>query len=408
MILSGWLLDIVEDSVDGTAVWLLADDGRRLRLRQHFPAALCARGEEEVLLALERHLGKRFPRLIFRREERQDVFARHNVEVLAIEAPCTSNLNVVMRTAARAFPRLEYADADLPLSLRYAALTGLFPLARCRLEVGAGSWIQAAEPLNSPWDMEHTSIPLRVLELAAEEQVEHGPVKKIIARAGGETQSFTLEPGRTLLVGLRALLETFDPDLILAARGDTWLLPLLLDLSVRWGIRLPLNRDAHAPIARHKERWYYSYGQLVYRGEQVLLSGRWHIDRHNAMLWDDYDLEGIFELARVTCLPVQTAARVSPGTGISAVQMLAALRLGILVPWQKQQPEMMKSAWDLFTAAWSTSLKLGCTAMSPVSTLYQCTRPSWSTTISHPKQSVRNPPVGSPMRARPVPNVCPN
>jgi DNA polymerase-2 len=127
-------------------------------------------------------------------------------------------------------------------------------------------------------------------------------------------------------------------------------MPLLLDQAARCGISLPLNRDRHAPIARRKERWYYSYGQLVYRGEQVSLSGRWHIDRHNAMLWDDYDLEGVFELARVTCLPVQTAARVSPGTGISAVQILAALRLGILVPWQKQQPEMMKSAWDLFTA----------------------------------------------------------
>jgi len=68
------------------------------------------------------------------------------------------------------------------------------------------------------------------------------------------------------------------------------------------------------------------------------------------MLWDDYDLEGVFELARVTCLPVQVAARVSPGTGISSAQMLTALRLGILVPWQKQQAEEPHAALDLFTA----------------------------------------------------------
>ena len=82
----------------------------------------------------------------------------------------------------------------------------------------------------------------------------------------------------------------------------------------------------------------------------MLLAGRWHIDRHNAMLWDDYDLDGVLELARVTCLPVQTAARVSPGTGISSVQMLTALRLGVLVPWQKQQAEEPHAASDLFSA----------------------------------------------------------
>jgi DNA polymerase-2 len=350
MIQTGWLLDLFEDTVDGAAVWLLADDGRRLRLRQHFPAALCVRGEETALLALQKYLGQCFPQLVFRREERHDVFLRREVEVLAVETPRAGDLPAVLRAAARAFPRLEYADADLALSLRYAARTGLFPLARCRMDVGPGGWIHAAEALNSPWDMEHAPAPLRVLDLVAEETPGRGPAHKLIARAGKQTQVFSLEPARALLVGLRRLLETFDPDLILAARGDTWLMPLLLDQAERCGIPLPLNRDGHTPIARRKERWYYSYGQLVYRGEQVMLSGRWHIDRHNAMLWDDYDLEGVFELARVTGLPVQTAARVSPGTGIAAVQMLAALRLGILVPWQKQQPEMMKSAWDLFTA----------------------------------------------------------
>jgi hypothetical protein len=202
MILSGWLLDVCEDPVDGTAVWLLADDERRLRLRQHFPAALCVRGEEQALLVLQKHLGERFPQLVFRREERHDVFARREVEVLAVEAPRVGDLPAVLRAASRAFPRLEYADADLPLSLRYAARTGLFPLARCRLEVGPGSWIQAAEPLDSPWDLEHIPAPLRVLELAADSG--YGPAKKLIARAGGQTQVFSLEPARALLVGLRS------------------------------------------------------------------------------------------------------------------------------------------------------------------------------------------------------------
>ena len=76
------------------------------------------------------------------------------------------------------------------------------------------------------------------------------------------------------------------------------------------------------------------------------------------MLWDDYGLDGVLEAARVTALPVQTAARVSPGTGISAMQIVTALRLGVLVPWHKQQVERPKTALDLMhatRAGWSTS-----------------------------------------------------
>ena len=69
------------------------------------------------------------------------------------------------------------------------------------------------------------------------------------------------------------------------------------------------------------------------------------------MLWSDYELDRACWRWRASpgC-PLQTAARVSPGTGISSIQMHTALRLGILVPWQKQQVEKPKSAFDLFSA----------------------------------------------------------
>jgi hypothetical protein len=39
------------------------------------------------------------------------------------------------------------------------------------------------------------------------------------------------------------------------------------------------------------------------------LFGRLHIDVQNAMMYDDYGLDGIWELARVSGLPLQVAAR---------------------------------------------------------------------------------------------------
>jgi DNA polymerase-2 len=88
----------------------------------------------------------------------------------------------------------------------------------------------------------------------------------------------------------------------------------------------------------------------MFRDEQHTLFGRWHIDRQNAFLSNYYGLDGILEIARVSGLPVQTVARVSTGTGISAMQVATAQRRGVLVPWQKRQPESLKSVPDLLAA----------------------------------------------------------
>ena len=47
-------------------------------------------------------------------------------------------------------------------------------------------------------------------------------------------------------------------------------------------------------------------------------------------------LPGTLESSRVTSLPIQQTARVSPGAGISAMQMITAIEHDILVPEQKQ------------------------------------------------------------------------
>ncbi|MFZ1398454.1 MAG: DNA polymerase domain-containing protein, partial [Candidatus Promineifilaceae bacterium] len=80
------------------------------------------------------------------------------------------------------------------------------------------------------------------------------------------------------------------------------------------------------------------------------LYGRFHIDQHNAMMYGEYGLHGALEQARVTGLPVQEIARKSPGSGVTALQMQAALRRGILVPYQKQQAESFKTAAQLIRA----------------------------------------------------------
>jgi len=162
--------------------------------------------------------------------------------------------------------------------------------------------------------------------------------------------SLPLEPVRTFLIGLKADLKRFDPDLILTDYGDTWLFPKLKTWTQESGIELNPNRDHDREVLTRRADSYFAYGQVVFRGAQAHLFGRWHVDRRNAMSFGEYGLAGAMEQARVTGLGVQEMARKSPGAGITAMQMLTALRNRVMVPVQKQQVEGTKTLAELIRA----------------------------------------------------------
>ena len=347
---TGWLLDLFEDPREGLVLYFIDEQGPRHRLTRPFPVTFYALGEDAELRALWQHLGDRPREITLSRSRRMDVFKRDSVTALAVTVENPYEVRKIFQQTAARFPHLEYADADLHISLRFAAQTGAFPLAYCRVAANENHQLQEITVLEDAWTLKTRPIPLRVMSLAPDVAPQHASPHFLKVEIEGETYHFDLRTWRPLLVNLRALIQRYDPDLLLTDWGDTWLLPRLLQQSETHHIHLGLNREAGRGASQREERTYFSYGQIIYRGQQIHLFGRCHIDRKNAMLWDDYALDGTIEVSRVTALPLQTAARVSPGTGISSIEMLTALREGILVPWQKQQAEMLKPAADLFTA----------------------------------------------------------
>jgi len=351
--LTGWLLDVYSGE-QGLTIWLLGEAGERHCLHQAFPITFYVAspagervdGRAPDLRAAWRWLSSQKEPMRLERVERRDLFAG-TLPVLSIEVQRPGDLPALFWRFSTAFPNLTFYDADLPISLRYAAVFGVFALCRCRVEV-QGNQIKTIAALDSPWDLDPEYPHLRVLGLEPDCNPAHAGPKGVIFSYTGYRYRLPLEPVRGLLANLNAVLRMVDPDLILTAWGDTWLLPKLLELSK--DSPLLLNRDPAATITRKAQRTYFAYGQVIYRGAQVHLAGRWHIDTCNAVMYHDYGLDGIFELARVTGLPVQTVARVSPGTGISSMQIVTALRLGILVPWHKQQAEAPKNLLELVHA----------------------------------------------------------
>ncbi len=343
--LRGWLLDLYPNEA-GLSVWMLGQDGKRHHLHQNVAVKFYIAGSSSQLRSAWKWLSPQPEKPALAREERRDLFAGM-IPVLAVELAKPINLPSLFRRISKAFPDLTYYDVDIHMSLRYAARHGAYPLADCEVEIDALNRIHDIQVLSSPLDIDTIHPPLSVLTLETECDPFHAEPRKVWIQTARARFALDLEPRRAFLVALRAILKRHDPDLILTAWGDTWLLPRILEMARDARLEIPLNRDPDREINYREARTYHAYGQVIHRGQQIHLAGRWHIDIYNAVMYHDYNLEGIWELARVTALPVQTVARVSPGTGISSIQIVTALKDGVLVPWRKQQAEDTKTILDL-------------------------------------------------------------
>ena len=258
----------------------------------------------------------------------------------------------VVKKITRLSDDLSFYNCDVSIPQQYFFEQDLFPLAFCSITHTRAGAIQSIKLLDSLWSTNYSLPPLRVLSLKPAGDFinpNHGWRGKLEIQVDQESHILEEDEPQALLHLFNDHLRKQDPDLILSDWGDSFILPQLQMISRKTGIPLALNRDPGLSIAGRGQRSYTSYGRIVYNAGSRTLFGRWHIDRQNSFILQEAGLEGLFEQARVTQLPIQTIARTSTGTGITSMQLSVAYRMGILIPWRKQEPEVFKSALDLLT-----------------------------------------------------------
>jgi DNA polymerase-2 len=344
----GWLLDVYP-AYDGMVVWLLGEDGRRLRAVDPFTPTFYLAAPPALLNHARRLLQRNAWHTDTRCVERYELGALHPTAVLEIAVHSPAQFSQITRRLIQACPGAQFFHVDVSLPQRYFYDRRIFPSARCEIELTADGLVRAIQALDSPWDTDYAMPPFTIMELSpdgASPNPNHGGCGALVVRIDGEERVLEGDDA-TLIRRLGTLLTRHDPDILLTDWGDSYLLPLLMAVAEQLRVPLPLNRDGLRPVGARQPHSYFSYGRVVSHAGARTLSGRLHLDRHNSFALAETGLAGLIEQARVAKVDLQQMARTTTGTGITSMQLETACRDGILIPYRKQEPEAFRSAFDL-------------------------------------------------------------
>ncbi len=347
----GWLFDLYPQG-DRLVLWFITPEGSRLRVEDEFFYRLYLGGIEARRRRLEKALGSRpWVRRVLPAAGR-DLWSGEELPVLAVELTAYGHLSRLKDWLGRlADQGAAVYNADLDVAAYYLYSRRLWPCAWYEVEIERGK-LAAIAPLEEQFALELSLPPLTTLHLALTKD-------PLIPLNAGNNLALSWE-GRTLELEaahpaaavreVARILRRLDPDLVVSDWGDEEIIPPLLRFSCRHRVPLPLDREPGSPARRGTPgRSYFSYGRIVYQGASTPFFGRWHVDRRNSFFWREAGLAGLVQIARLGQIPLQTAARTSPGTLITSMQLARAVADGILIPWRKGEPERFKTAGDLLT-----------------------------------------------------------
>ena len=314
-------------------------------------APFCVTGELEAL--------KRFSATLYRQGlitggrwvERSEFWSGQTVQTFELNAADASRLPKLRTIAAAVDELFQFFNLDIPVAQHYGILRGLFPTCRLMAEIDERGNVHLIAATDSRWEMNYQLPPLRVLKMHGERVQPLNPNSRIVLECAGAEITIPLQADSQPIERFNTFLAAQYPDLILSEGGDTIHFPALLQLAQQTKTSLRPDRDQVVTTRRIETegRTYFSYGRVIYKGPNYPLFGRWHLDARNSFTYHEAKLAGVIELARLSRTPVQRAARISPGSTMSAMTLDTALQQGMLVPWRKSEPEAYKSALSLLT-----------------------------------------------------------
>lgn len=326
-------------------LWVIEPNLTRHRLIDSFSPAFYVHAPEAPLRHLKQVLEGRHWPLACQFTERVNLWDGNAWKVLQVSVHRPTIFASVCRFVRKAGPALRLFNSDFILATLYCFEKRLFPLAKCQIEADPEGRVLDIQGRDNEWALDYELPPFQIMWLKLRQPNNGNSTYQERAHLEVEIEGECCEifgHDEPAAETFSRLLKRYDPDLLVSERGDSVILPGLLRQARQCGIPLPLGRDPAQSFHRSQARSYTSYGRILFKDSATTLFGRLHVDTHNSFVADKCDLAGLWELVRLTKLPIQYAARTTTGTGISYMQMEVMYRDGILIPEQKSEPEDFK------------------------------------------------------------------
>lgn len=357
---SAFILDVF-CRPEGMVLYLVTDQGRRVRVCDRFTPSMYLGGTRREVLACLRTLEGWQEATYLGPTERTDFWTGEprRVAEVRLESPWHWHRGLLDRLY-RLHPDVDYYNADLLPEQHYAFARNIVLAGWCDFEMDGDGRLTSLASTDDPWNPDFVLPDLVMMEMEGEGTL-HGNrprLDHLTVRVEGREHCLDGGDGAEMIASLDRLLRLHDPDIVLTRGGDHFLVPLLLVLQGACrdgeGCEVGLCLDREPPPAprevRLEGRSFFSYGRVMYQAPDYPFYGRWHIDTENSFMMDHAGLEGLVEVTRVSRMPAQRLGRRSIGTGITSIQLNHAFREGFLIPWKKAVPEGWKTAAQLLAS----------------------------------------------------------
>ena len=350
--LTGWLFDCYPSS-QGITLWLIDENGNKHRCFRRFTPSFFLHLNDVDARRAE-ILGASCPvPVTLTRTTKTEIYSGDLLDVLEVHVHDTTRFRDVVWYYERFFPHFAFFNSDILVAQLFLYSTKLFPLGFGEYEIDEQGTLSNWTLHDSREAIDYALPPFSILLLRnANDFVPPKYQKQLQLEVTYEDRTYVLEQEtpQEVLESLNWHLHRYDPDIILTDYGDAVLMPKLTAMSRQHNIPLLLNRDPDAGYMTTRESSFFQYGKIVHKDGAFELAGRWHVDATNSMTVAEADLDGLFEMARLTQMCGQRQGRASIGTSMSSLQLSWAYQQGILIPSKKREPEDFKSAATLLLA----------------------------------------------------------
>jgi len=331
----GWIFDVYPTDIGEMAVWIISENGQRIRLTDKFQPNIYVSGKKEDL---EKLVGRIYSNpdvaswnFVYRIANPTDAEKSRVLEITLKDCRKTSAFTHQVLKIGE-FMRYEVHNCDLHGDRTYFFVHDLFPLAF--LEVESLKSGLKYTLLDSVESIDYAIPPLRIMKLTIEIAKTgkianlQDPIASINIDQDEKRITVNLGDEAEKLMQLTKKVKELDPDIIVTNGGDSYLFSYLLQRATVSNVqdKFILSRDEVAFVPKVQQgRTFFSYGRTFYKAPTMRLYGRIHIDAGNTFILNESSFQGLFEIARTCRVPLHTSSRSSIGLQSTITHFLSLI-----------------------------------------------------------------------------------